>query len=205
MKRKQNLYLVFGGKLSGIDGGHFKNVDQLEYVGIFEKLSEAKKKWKSKTIKSLDDAIQCYKVVPLNHLLDPTERVFEYLQKLKKFSITMDNLIVSPDTTLKKVCFELKKKNLGSVLIMQNGILKGIFTEKDLVNIVSSQKGIFADHPVKKYMTKKVITIEPKVLLINALEIMKKNDIRHLPVYDYNENNLYGVISYKDFTLKTMN
>ena len=53
-------------------------------------------------------------------------------------------------------------------------------------------------------MTKNVITIEPNESIIKALDVMKSNSIRHLPVYNKKENILYGVISYKDFTLKIM-
>ena len=53
-------------------------------------------------------------------------------------------------------------------------------------------------------MTKNVITVEPKDSIIKTLDVMKSNSIRHSPVYSKSESILYGVISYKDFTLKIM-
>ena len=43
MKKKQNLYLVFGGNLKKIGKDDFSNVKSLEYVGIYESLKDAKK------------------------------------------------------------------------------------------------------------------------------------------------------------------
>ena len=53
-------------------------------------------------------------------------------------------------------------------------------------------------------MNKNVMIIEPKDSIIKALTVMKSNSIRHLLVYSESESFLYGVISYKDLTLKIM-
>ena len=204
MNKKQNLYLVFGGKLEKVGSDTFQNIKKLEFVGIYDSINSAKKEWKIKSIKNIDDAMKCYKVVPLNHLLDPTEKVFEYLQKLKKYNIIMDNIVLKPESTVKNACKLLKEKKSGAAIIMKDNSLKGIFTEKDLVSIFADSNDIFADKPIEKFMTKNVITVEPKDSIIKALAVMKSNSIRHLPVYSKNESILYGVISYKDFTLKIM-
>ena len=52
MNKKQHLYLVFGGNLEKIGLENFSDVKSLEYVGIYESLKEAKKEWKSKSIKN---------------------------------------------------------------------------------------------------------------------------------------------------------
>jgi CBS domain-containing protein len=204
MNKKQNLYLVFGGKLEKVGSSIFRDVKKLDFVGIYNSINSAKKEWKIKSIKKIDDAMQCYKVVPLNNLLDPTEKVFEYLQKLKQYNIIMDSIVLKPKSTIKKACKLLKEKKSGAAIIMTKNSLKGIFTEKDLVNIFADSNEFFVDLPIEKYMTKNVITIEPNESIIKALDVMKSNSIRHLPVYNKKENILYGVISYKDFTLKIM-
>ena len=135
MNKKQNLYLVFGGKLEKVGSDTFQNIKKLEFVGIYDSINSAKKEWKTKSSKNIDDAMKCYKVVPLNHLLDPTEKVFEYLQKLKKYNIIMDNIVLKPESTVKNACKLLKEKKSGAAIIMKDNSLKGIFTEKDLVNI----------------------------------------------------------------------
>ena len=87
---------------------------------------------------------------------------------------------------------------------MKKASLKGTFTEKDLVNIFVDSDDALADMPIEKFIIKSVIKIEPKDSIIKALDVMKSNSIRHLPVYSKSESILYGVISYKDFTLRIM-
>ena len=62
---------------------YLRILKKLDFVGIYDSVYSVKKRVETKSIKKIDDAMKCYKVVPLNHLLDPTEKVFEYLQKLK--------------------------------------------------------------------------------------------------------------------------
>ena len=116
----------------------------------------------------------------------------------------MYNIVLKLENTLKNACKLLKEKKSGAAIIMKNNSLKGIFTEKDLVNIFADSNDIFADMPIEKFMTKNVITVEPKDSIIKALAVMKSNSIRHLPVYSKSESILYGVISYKHFTLKIL-
>ena len=87
---------------------------------------------------------------------------------------------------------------------MAKKYLKGIFTEKDLVKIFAEYDAIFADMPIKKFMTKNIITITLTDSIIKALSIMTSNSILYLPVYNKAKNILYGIISYNDFALKIM-
>ena len=94
MKDKQNLYLVFGGNLKKIGLDAFSNINSLEYVGIYDSLKEAKKSWKSSSIKNIDYANKKFKLVPLFNLFDPTENIIDYLSKLKLKNINIDKVIL---------------------------------------------------------------------------------------------------------------
>ena len=70
---KQLLHLVFGGELKNLRGNDFRNLDELDIVGIFPNYQAALAAWKSKAQASVDNAHMRYYVVHLHRLLDPEE------------------------------------------------------------------------------------------------------------------------------------
>lgn len=67
----QLLHLVFGGELKSLHGNEFRNLDELDIVGIFPNYQSALAAWKSKAQSSVDNAHMRYFVVHLHRLLDP--------------------------------------------------------------------------------------------------------------------------------------
>jgi hypothetical protein len=70
-KSKQLLHLVFGGELKSLSGTEFRDLDNLDIVGIFPDYASAQAAWKSKAQASVDNAHMRYFVVHLHRLLDP--------------------------------------------------------------------------------------------------------------------------------------
>lgn len=69
----QLLHLVFGGELEDIDGVTFKDLANLDIVGIFPNYATAHAAWKSKAQATVDNAEMRYFVVHLHRLLDPQQ------------------------------------------------------------------------------------------------------------------------------------
>lgn len=67
----QLLHLVFGGELMSLDGVEFKDIANLDIVGIFPNYAEAQKAWKAVAQKTVDNAHMRYFVVHLHRLLEP--------------------------------------------------------------------------------------------------------------------------------------
>lgn len=67
----QLLHLVFGGELESLDGMRFRNLDDLDIVGIFPNYSEAYRAWKEKAQMTVDNAQMRYVIVHLHRLLQP--------------------------------------------------------------------------------------------------------------------------------------
>ncbi len=87
-------------------------------------------------------------------------------------------------------------KNIGAVLVIDDGVLAGIFSERDYARKVvlegrSSQKTL-----VRDVMVSKLITIEAKEPLDRCMQLMTDHRIRHLPVLE--KGQLIGVISIGD-------
>ena len=70
-KDKQLLHLVFGGELDSLEGLHFRDLDDLDIVGIFPNYKAAQAAWKAKAQQTVDNAHMRYFVVHLHRLLDP--------------------------------------------------------------------------------------------------------------------------------------
>lgn len=70
----QLLHLVFGGELESLDRSQFRNLEELDIVGIYPNYAEAYAVWKAKAQMSVDNAQMRYFIVHLHRLLDPDER-----------------------------------------------------------------------------------------------------------------------------------
>jgi uncharacterized protein DUF4170 len=69
---KQLLHLVFGGELEDVSGVSFRDVENLDIVGIFPDYESARAAWRAKAQATVDDAHMRYFVVHLHRLLEPT-------------------------------------------------------------------------------------------------------------------------------------
>jgi hypothetical protein len=67
----QLLHLVFGGELVDLGRTEFKNLDQLDIVGIYPNYASAYAAWKAKAQQTVDNAQMRYFIVHMHRLLDP--------------------------------------------------------------------------------------------------------------------------------------
>jgi CBS domain-containing protein len=110
---------------------------------------------------------------------------------------------VSSETTVYNALVEMADKNIGAVLVIDNGKLSGIFSERDYARKIVL-KGLHSDETlVKDVMTAKVITIDLEDKLEDAMQIMSDKHIRHLPVND--GDTLVGIISINDLVTTLIN
>ena len=70
-KPRQLLHLVFGGELEKLGGIEFKNLDELDIVGIYPDYASAHVAWKAKAQMTVDNAHMRYFIVHMHKLLDP--------------------------------------------------------------------------------------------------------------------------------------
>jgi len=68
---KQLLHLVFGGETKNPASDEFKDVDELDIVGIYPNYARAYAAWKAKAQSTVDNAEMRYFIVHLHRLLDP--------------------------------------------------------------------------------------------------------------------------------------
>ncbi len=68
---KQLLHLVFGGELDSLDGITFRDLDELDIVGIYPDYASARVAWKAKAQSTVDNAHMRYFVVHMHRFLNP--------------------------------------------------------------------------------------------------------------------------------------
>ncbi len=86
--------------------------------------------------------------------------------------------------------------NAGAVLVIGDGKVQGILSERDCVRKLDLQGRPARETKVKDIMTSKVLYVEGGQLLDECVALMIDKNIRHLPVYD--EGKLIGLISVRD-------
>ncbi len=92
---------------------------------------------------------------------------------------------VESSTATGKVVTEMKKKGIGSVLVVEKGKLVGIFTERDLFRkVLAGGHPEAAGDPVSKWMTPKPETVLPDAPIGEVIRKMNQGGYRHLPVVD---------------------
>ncbi|EDQ34994.1 hypothetical protein HPDFL43_02315 [Hoeflea phototrophica DFL-43] len=68
---KQLLHLVFGGELKSLDSMAFRDLNDLDIVGIYPNYATAHQAWKSKAQMTVDNAHMRYFIVHMHRMLDP--------------------------------------------------------------------------------------------------------------------------------------
>ena len=85
---------------------------------------------------------------------------------------------------------------VGSALIMEDGRLLGIFTERDILTSLRREPQTALDHPVADWMTPDPITVSSDLSVLDALGLMLRGGFRHLPVVSGEK--VVGIISLRD-------
>ena len=99
--------------------------------------------------------------------------------------------------TLKAAIDTMHQRKIGAVLVVNNGSLAGVFTERDLINVVSVAS-YDESQPISEIMTKDPITAQVGDDYNVVYLLMKVNNIRHIPILDGTD--LVGIVSIRDLT-----
>jgi len=70
--RQQLLHLVLGGELTDLDHATFRDLSEVEIVGLYPNYAAAYAAWKAKAQQTVDNAHMRYFIVHLHRLLDPS-------------------------------------------------------------------------------------------------------------------------------------
>ncbi|MES2947428.1 MAG: CBS domain-containing protein [Pseudomonadota bacterium] len=111
------------------------------------------------------------KRTPVNWSLNPKDTVFDALQTLANH-------------------------NVGALMVLDNGKLVGVFSERDYTRKIALAGKSSRDTLVQDIMTANVISVAPTVRTRDCLALMSQKKIRHLPVVE--GETVLGMISIRD-------
>lgn len=105
-----------------------------------------------------------------------------------------------PETPVAEVAKLMRDRDVGDVLVADDGKLRGIVTDRDIAVRVAARERDLRETPVREYMSKHVITGEPHWKVDRLMKVMGERQIRRLPITD--KGMLVGIVSMGDIALR---
>ncbi len=105
---------------------------------------------------------------------------------------------IPQQATVLEAVHEMNRLHIGSIVVLDDEKLAGIFTERDVLQRVVAEGKSPSETLVSEVMSKEVETITPKSTIEEAMRAMTVRRHRHLPVM--NDGKMVGLISIGDVT-----
>lgn len=102
----------------------------------------------------------------------------------------------TPDQTVYDAVRLMGEKNVGALVVLENQLVAGVFSERDYSRKVVLQGRTSRDTLVGEILSRPAITVESADQIEKCMQIMTTARIRHLPVID--DGALVGLVSMGD-------
>ena len=103
---------------------------------------------------------------------------------------------VTPGTTVYDTLKLMAEKEIGAVVVLEEGQLVGIFSERDYARQVILKGRTSKDTPVREVMIWHVVFVRPEQSIEECMALMTDKRVRHLPVL--HQGVLAGMLSIGD-------
>jgi CBS domain-containing protein len=90
----------------------------------------------------------------------------------------------------------LAERRIGAVPVMSEGAVIGVLSERDVLYRLAQDGAAMLDARVEAVMTSPAITVTRDLSVLNALALMTRRRVRHLPVVD--DGRMVGFVSIGD-------
>ncbi len=106
-------------------------------------------------------------------------------------------LFTAPDVPVQEVAKRMAARHVAAILVIEDGVLKGVFTERDLLQRVVAAGLDTVNTSIGQVMTPDPISLDAQRSGFEAVRAMNEEGIRHIVVTGLTGG--YGVVSMRDF------
>ncbi len=103
---------------------------------------------------------------------------------------------IGPDAMVYQALTLMAEKDIGALVVLEDGAIRGIISERDYARKVVLQGRTSRETKVAELMTQVLFYVTPRQTVEECLALMTEKRIRHLPVMD--STRLVGMISIGD-------
>ena len=104
---------------------------------------------------------------------------------------------VEPHGSVAEAAELMSIHHVGAVLIVVDGALQGIFTERDIVRALAAEHDA-AHHAAADWMSRDPITLHPDAPISEARDRMLEEGFRHIPLLE--DGRVVGIVSLRDLS-----
>ena len=118
------------------------------------------------------------------------------IRRLIEGRTSSDIISCALDIPVREAIALLASKRIGAIPVTEHGKVVGIFSERDVIYRLADEGDACLSRPLGDVMTAPAITVNRDTPVLEALALMTRRRIRHLPVVDGAE--MCGFISIGD-------
>jgi CBS domain-containing protein len=104
-------------------------------------------------------------------------------------------ITAAPGDSIRQCARLMSEKGVSSLIIMEDGAPVGLLTDRDIRKRCVA-RGLSVEAPVREIMTRKIISLSASDSLFDALLVMTRQQVHHLPVVD--DDRITGIITTTD-------
>jgi CBS domain-containing protein len=120
-------------------------------------------------------------------------------------TLAMKNLVMAqPDDTVLKAVEYMVRRRVGAILVVDDGRLVGIFSERDALQRVLAKERDASATRLGDVCTREPLVVRRDAPVKECVDLIKRHGIRHIPIVD-DDGRPVGILSTRDFLSYVIN
>lgn len=114
--------------------------------------------------------------------------------------MTQDPVCLPPEATVLDAARQMRDHDIGDVLVAEDGLLKGMVTDRDIVVRAIAEGLDPSSTPVREVCTEAVIALAPDDDIDEAIRLMSDRAVRRVPVVEHGQ--IVGIVVMGDLAME---